>query len=154
MKLLQHGFRSIRKVEVTLAQLEESQVPPPTRPCEYHSLYLRLKLFFRSGGLISESCLLLTEVYTELWTTFDFCHSSRYFFFLHHHPLLSAVRLVFNVVSVCSCKKFCIEEGSFVSSVCPNRDRKYMHECSVHVTLSRESWRNCLSTATQEPAEE
>jgi len=34
MKLLQHGFPSIRKVEVTLAQLEESHVPPPTRPCE------------------------------------------------------------------------------------------------------------------------
>lgn len=32
MKLLQHGFSSIRKVEVTLAQLEESHVPPPTRP--------------------------------------------------------------------------------------------------------------------------
>ncbi|KAJ9576774.1 hypothetical protein L9F63_025329, partial [Diploptera punctata] len=32
MKLLQHGFKGIRKVEVTLTQLEESQVPPPTRP--------------------------------------------------------------------------------------------------------------------------
>ncbi|PNF19522.1 hypothetical protein B7P43_G02178 [Cryptotermes secundus] len=32
MKLLQHGFSSIRKVEVTLAQLEESHAPPPTRP--------------------------------------------------------------------------------------------------------------------------
>lgn len=32
MKLLQHGFPSIRKVEVTLAQLEESHVLPPTRP--------------------------------------------------------------------------------------------------------------------------
>ncbi|KAJ4438086.1 hypothetical protein ANN_14025 [Periplaneta americana] len=32
MKLLQHGFSSIRKVEVTLTQLEESQAPPPTRP--------------------------------------------------------------------------------------------------------------------------
>jgi len=30
MKLLQHGFSSIRKVEVTLAQLEESHVPPPS----------------------------------------------------------------------------------------------------------------------------
>jgi hypothetical protein len=66
MKLLQHGFPSIRKVEVTLAQLEESQAPPPTRPCEYHGLYLNLKLFFPSGGSISELYLLLAELYIEL----------------------------------------------------------------------------------------
>ncbi|KAJ9598949.1 hypothetical protein L9F63_010543, partial [Diploptera punctata] len=35
MKLLQHGFKGIRKVEVTLTQLEESQVPPPTRPYNF-----------------------------------------------------------------------------------------------------------------------
>jgi hypothetical protein len=40
MKLLQHGFPSIRKVEVTLAQLEESQAPPPARHCEYHTFYI------------------------------------------------------------------------------------------------------------------
>ncbi|PSN49293.1 hypothetical protein C0J52_09404 [Blattella germanica] len=32
MKLLQHGFKGIRKVDVTLKQLEESEAPPPTRP--------------------------------------------------------------------------------------------------------------------------
>ncbi|XP_021930070.1 uncharacterized protein LOC110834835 isoform X2 [Zootermopsis nevadensis] len=32
MKLLQHGFPAVRKVEVTLAQLEGSQAPLPTRP--------------------------------------------------------------------------------------------------------------------------
>ncbi|XP_069668894.1 uncharacterized protein [Periplaneta americana] len=46
MKLLQHGFSSIRKVEVTLTQLEESQAPPPTRPLstDENSLGLSVEL--------------------------------------------------------------------------------------------------------------
>ena len=48
MKLLQHGFKGIRKVEVTLTQLEQSQVPPPTRPCEFQTLYFSLYCFFES----------------------------------------------------------------------------------------------------------
>lgn len=33
MKLLQHGFNGIHKVEVTLKQLETTE-QPPTRPCK------------------------------------------------------------------------------------------------------------------------
>jgi hypothetical protein len=46
MKLLQHGFPTIRKVEVTLTQLEQSQAPLPTRPCEWCTALLILLLLF------------------------------------------------------------------------------------------------------------
>lgn len=52
MKLLQHGFPSIRKVEVTLAQLEESHVPPPTRPLSADDTALGLVLELTEAKLL------------------------------------------------------------------------------------------------------
>lgn len=39
MKLMQHKYLSIKKLEVELKQLEEPIILP-TRPCKYHSINL------------------------------------------------------------------------------------------------------------------